>query len=148
MKVILLKDVKALGKAGEVKEVNDGYGRNFLIKTGLCKEATSEGINAIVMKKEAEDFKKAEEMRKALEMQKNMKGITVNLFVKCGETGKVFGSVTSKEIADAVTAKGFTVDKKMIVLENPIKLVGNYEIEIKIYPTISTKIRVNVAKAE
>ncbi|MEG2002816.1 MAG: 50S ribosomal protein L9, partial [Clostridia bacterium] len=131
MKVILLQDIKTLGKAGEVKEVNDGYGHNFLIKKGLCKEATQEGINAITMKKEAEDYKKAEELRKALEMQKTMKGATVNLSVKCGESGKVFGSITSKEIADAISKQGFVVDKKMVVLKDPIKQVGNYEVEIK-----------------
>ncbi len=145
MKVILLKDVKALGKAGEIKEVNDGYGRNFLIKTGAAKEATSEGINVVTMKKEAEDFRRSEERRIAVEAEKKLRGATVEVFVKCGESGKVFGSVTSNDIVSAVNKLGFSFEKKNIVMKDQIKQVGNYEVDLKIYPEITAKIRVVVS---
>ena len=144
MKVILLKDVKTLGKAGEIKEVNDGYARNFIIKKGLGQEATAVGINSVNMKKAADDKKLADLKRAKLELQKEMKGFTVDIKVKCGESGKVFGSVTAQNIADSLVASGFDVDKKMIVLKDPIKNTGNYEVEVKLYSGIATKIRIAV----
>ncbi len=144
MKVILLKDVKALGKAEEIKEVSDGYARNYLFKNGLAKEATSEGINSIRIKKETEAFKDAEKKRLAIEARNKINGITVDVFVKCGEKGKVFGSVTSQAIADAVNKAGFEIDKKMLVLKDSIKNVGLYEVEVKFMPDVAAKIKVDV----
>ncbi|MBR1971583.1 MAG: 50S ribosomal protein L9 [Clostridia bacterium] len=144
MKVILLKDVKALGKAEEIKEVNDGYARNYLIKNGLAKEATAEGINSIKIKKEAEAFKAAERKKAAMENRDKLKGKKVELSVKCGEKGKVFGSITAQSIADEVSKLGVSIDKKMLVIKEPIKNVGEYEVEVKFMPEVSAKIIVVV----
>ncbi len=144
MKVILLKDVKALGKAEEVKEVSDGYARNYLFKNGLAKEATSEGINSIRIKKETEAYKDAEKKRIAKENRDKINGITVEVSVKCGEKGKVFGSVTSQAIADAINKCGFEIDKKMLVIKEAIKNVGVYDVEVKFMPDVSAKIKVDV----
>ena len=144
MKVILLKDVKALGKAEEIKEVSDGYARNYLLKNGLAKEATAEGINSVKIKKEAEERAAAEKKKTAIESRDKLKGKTVELFVKCGEKGKVFGSVTPHQIADEISKSGVAVDKKMLVVKEPMKNVGAYEVEIKFMPEISAKITVDV----
>lgn len=144
MKVILLKDVKALGKAEEIKEVSDGYARNYLLKNGLAKEATAEGVNSIRIKKETEAFKEAERKRVAKENCGKINGKTVEVFVKCGEKGKVFGSVTAQNIVDAINAQGFSVDKKMLVMKENIKNVGVYEIEVKFMPDVSAKISIEV----
>lgn len=147
MKVIILKDVKNVGKAGEIKEVSDGYARNCLIKQGLAEEATAVKINSLNIKKGAEDFHRQEEI-KALKLQaSNLNGKSVTLSVKCGDNGKVFGAITSKEIADAVNELGFNVDKKKILLKDSIKALGNYSVEIKFLPEVTAKITVVVTKA-
>lgn len=148
MKVILLKDVKALGKKEEIKEVNDGYARNYLIKNGFAKEATAEGINSVKIKKEAEEQKKAEIKRLALESRDKMKGLEVVVSVKCGEKGKVFGSVTSQSVVDEINKCGFDIDKKMLVMKDAIKNVGDYEVEIKFMPEVSTTVKVKVKPIE
>ena len=144
MKVILLSDVKGTGKKGDVKEVSDGYARNFLFKKGLAREADSVSVNNLKMQKEAEEFHKQEEINRNKELAKllNLKEVTVK--VKCGETGKIFGSVTSQEIADGLAAEGFEVDKKKIVLSEPIKKLGIYRLEVKFMPNVSCKIVVKV----
>lgn len=144
MKVILLKDVKALGKAEEIKEVSDGYARNFLLKNGLAKEATAEGINSIRIKKETEAYKDAEKKRMAKENRDKINGETFDVFVKCGEKGKVFGSVTAQAIADAINAKGYEIDKKMLVIKESIKNVGVYDAEVRFMADVSAKIKVEV----
>ncbi len=147
MKVIILKDVKNVGKAGEIKEVSDGYARNCLIKQGLAEEATAVKINSLNIKKGAEDFHRQEEI-KALKLQaSNLNGKSVTLSVKCGDNGKVFGAITSKEIADAVNELGFNVDKKKVLLKDSIKALGNYSVEIKFLPEVTAKITVVVTKA-
>ena len=147
MKVIILKDVKNVGKAGEIKEVSDGYARNCLIKQGLAEEATAVKINSLNIKKGAEDFHRQEEI-KALKLQaSNLNGKSVTLSVKCGDNGKVFGAITSKEIADAVNELGFNVDKKIVLLKDSIKALGNYSVEIKFLPEVTAKITVVVTKA-
>ncbi len=144
MKVILLADVKGSGKKDDIIEVSDGYAKNFLLKRKLAIEATSTKVNDVVNKKNAEEFHRAEEVKAFMELAKKMKGLNVECFVKCGENGKVFGSVTTKEIADKLIALGYDVDKKKIVLEGQIKNVGTYPCEIKFLPDVSTKINVVV----
>ena len=145
MKVILLKDVKGLGKKGEIKEVSDGFARNCLFKKGEAEEATSVKINSLNIKKSAEDFHKREEIKALQAEAEDLKGKTVSLKIKTGENGRIFGSVTSKEIADAVKESfGYDIDKKKIILKNPIKNVGQFTVEIKLYTDISTKITVDV----
>ncbi|MBQ9782185.1 MAG: 50S ribosomal protein L9 [Clostridia bacterium] len=144
MKVILLKDVKGTGKCGEVLEVSDGYARNFLIKKGLAEEATAVKINSLNIKNKSLEFHKNEEIKALKEQANNLKGKKITLKIKCGENGKIFGSITSKEIADAVNELGFSVDKKKVLLKDPIKNLGLYTVEIKFLPDVSAKISVEV----
>jgi large subunit ribosomal protein L9 len=144
MKVILLKDVKGSGKCGEVIEVSDGYARNFLIKKGLAEEATAVKINSLNIKNKSLEFHKNEEIKALKEQANNLKGKKITLKIKCGENGKIFGSITSKEIADAVNELGFSVDKKKVLLKDPIKNLGLYTVEIKFLPDVSAKISVEV----
>ena len=148
MKVILLQDVKGTGKKDDVVEVSDGYARNCLFKKKLAVEATAAGVNAINGQKKAAEFHKAEEIRKWRETAASIKGNEVTCFVKCGENGKVFGSVTSKEIADKLRELGYEIDKKKIVLGDTLKTVGVYDAEIKFLPDVSAKIKVKVEAAE
>ena len=147
MKVILLADVKGTGKKNDVIEVSDGYARNCLFKKKLAIEATSTEINAVQNKLKAQEFHKAEEIKKWKELAAKMKNAEIKCTVKCGENGKIFGSVTSKEIADKLVEAGYDVDKKKIILKEPIKTPGNYVVEVKFLPDVSTKIMVSV-KAE
>ena len=147
MKVILLADVKGTGKKNYVIEVSDGYARNCLFKKKLAIEATSTEINAVQNKLKAQEFHKAEEIKKWKELAAKMKNAEIKCTVKCGENGKIFGSVTSKEIADKLVEAGYDVDKKKIILKEPIKTPGNYVVEVKFLPDVSTKIKVSV-KAE
>ena len=147
MKVILLADVKGTGKKNDVIEVSDGYARNCLFKKKLAIEATSTEINAVQNKLKAQEFHKAEEIKKWKELAAKMKNAEIKCTVKCGENGKIFGSVTSKEIADKLVEAGYDVDKKKIILKDPIKTPGNYVVEVKFLPDVSTKIKVSV-KAE
>ena len=148
MKVILLQDVKGTGKKDDVVKVSDGYARNCLFKKKLAVEATAAGVNAINGQKKAAEFHKAEEIRKWRETAASIKGKEVTCFVKCGENGKVFGSVTSKEIADKLRELGYEIDKKKIVLGDTLKTVGVYDAEIKFLPDVSAKIKVKVEAAE
>ena len=145
MKVILLADVKGTGKKNEVVEVSDGYARNCLLKKKLAIEATSTEINAVNNKIKAQEFHKAEEIKKWKELAVSMKGIEVKCSVRCGENGRIFGSVTSKEIADKLSETGYDVEKKKIILKEPIKTPGVYTVEIKFLPDVSTKVTVNVS---
>lgn len=133
MKVLLLQDVKAQGKKGDIIEVNDGYGRNFLIKKGLATAATSQVINEVKQKNDAEAKRKELEKQEAIALRDKMNGIVIKLAMGCGENGKMFGSVTAKEISEVLRAEGYDIDKKKIVLKDPIKNLGTYSIEIKVY---------------
>ncbi len=144
MKVILTADVKGTGKKGEIKEVSDGFARNFLFKKGLATEATSVSVNSLNIKKEAEAFHKQEEINRCMELAKKMNLAEIPVKVKCGETGKIFGSVTAQEIADGLKALGFDVDKKKIQLKEPIKKLGIYRVDVKLLPNVSSKIVVKV----
>ena len=144
MKVLLLQDVKAQGKKGEIIEVNDGYARNFLIKKGFSKEATASVINETNQKNAAEAKRKAEELAEAKNIANILNNKVITISVKCGETGKLFGAVTSKEIADEVSKLGYTIDKKKFVIKDQIKAIGKYSVECKIYTGVSFSIVVNV----
>ncbi|MBO7215100.1 MAG: 50S ribosomal protein L9 [Clostridia bacterium] len=144
MKIILLKDVKGTGKAGEIKEVADGYARNCLIKKGLAEEATSVKVNSLNIKKDAQVFHKQEEIKALKEEAKRLNGEKITVKIKCGENGRVFGSITSKEIAEVLNEKGFSVDKKKILLKDAIKSVGEFTVEVKFLPDAVAKIKVEV----
>ena len=144
MKVILLKDVKGLGKARDIKEVSDGYARNMLIKKGLAEEATAVKINNLNIKKGAEEYHHQEEVKALKEHAKNLNGKEITVKIKCGENGKIFGSVTTKEIAEAISNLGFIIDKKKILLKDPIKNLGTYTVDVKFLPEVMAKVKVNV----
>ena len=144
MKVILLEDVRGSGKAGDVVKVSDGYARNMLIPKGLAMEATPQNLKQLEKKKEAMAKKFAEDKAKALEMKKKLEETAVTVKTKAGENGKVFGSITSKDIADALKEMGYEVDKKKIQLDAPIKSTGITEVTIKLFTEVAGKIKVNV----
>ena len=144
MKVILLQDVKGTGKKGEIHEVSDGYARNMLIKKGLAKEATAVEINSLKIKNEALEFHRKEEEKRLRDLAAKLNKNTIVCKVKAGEKGRIFGSVTSQEIANALGEQGYTVDKRMIVLNETIKSVGVYKIDIKLMSGITAKVSVKV----
>lgn len=144
MKIVLLKDVKGTGKKGEIKEVADGYANNFLLKNGFAKKADNTAINESKGKAVANDYHKEQERLAALELKKELDKKIVTLEIKCGENGKVFGSITSKEIADALIKQEINLDKKKIELKEPIKSIGEYTITAKIYPNITSNFKLVV----
>jgi large subunit ribosomal protein L9 len=145
MKLILTKDVKKLGKKGEVVNVSDGYARNFLLPKGVAIEATKSSMNELSLKKKSEDRKKQEELEQAQALAEKMKEQIVTIAVKSGEGGRLFGSVTSKEIAKAAKDQlKMTIDKKKIVLDEPIRNLGNRFVEIKLHPKVTAQLTVKV----
>lgn len=147
MKVIFLQDVKGSGKKGQILEVNDGYARNFLIKKKLATDATAANINEANQKKAAEEKRLAEELVAAKELAKKLEASVIDIGVKCGD-GKIYGSVTTADIAEGLDKQGISIDKKKVVLKDCIKALGRYEIEIKVYAGITAKVHVNIVKAE
>lgn len=141
MKVILLQDIKGTGKKGEVKEVSDGYARNCLIKKGLVVEATNENLNKLKGQQSSAQHKMDLEIQNAKNTAKIIDGKRVSIKAKAGKNGKLFGSVTSGHIADALEQQfNVKVDKKKISLKLEIKAFGSYEADIKLYKGISAKI--------
>ncbi len=147
MKVVLLKDVKGSGKAGDVIDAKDGFARNFLIKNGLAKEADAQALNDTKFKKDAEAFHKSEQLKANKLLREQLDGKEVEILVKCGDNGKFFGSVTSKEIADKLSTIGFNIDKKKIILASNIKAIGNYSVSIRISAEETAKITLIVKQA-
>jgi large subunit ribosomal protein L9 len=146
MKVILLADVKGVGKKGEVINASDGYARNFLLPRKMAQEATDANMNVLNLKKEAERRKKLAEIEAAQKLADDLKGKEVKITAKSGESGRLFGSITSKDIADALNVQyKVNIDKKKIVADT-IRTLGTYEVEVKIYPEVSTKISVVIAE--
>ena len=144
MKVVLLKDVKGTGKKGEIKEVADGFAKNFLFKNNFARLADKSALNENQFQNEAAKYHKQQEILAAKELAKKLEGKTVSLKIKCGENGKTFGSVTSKEVSEALDKINLSLDKKKIEIKEPIKAVGSYSVVAKIYPEISAKFVVNV----
>lgn len=143
MKVILLKDVKAQGKKGDVINVNDGYANNFLFKNGLAVPANQANVNTNNKQKEAEAKRIAEETAAARELLKKLEAIELKFVIEVGERGKAFGSITNKEIAEELAKKGYEVDKKCINIQ-PIKTAGKFEAELKLYKGVSGKLKIDV----
>ena len=144
MKVLLLTDERGTGKKGEIKEVADGYANNFLIKTGKAKRADNSAISENKNRKEANDYHKEMERQEAVTLGEKLKGQNIIVKIKCGENGKTFGSITSKEIADALSARGFNVDKRKIELKDPIRTVGSYRVNVKLHAVVSVMITITV----
>lgn len=145
MKVILLQDVKGKGKKGQMLEISDGYARNFLLPKKLAIEATPDAVNTMRMNDKAAAEKAAKERAEALETSRKLREMTVTVTAKGGGAGKLFGSVTSQEIADALKAKsGIVLDKRKIVLSDPIKNVGTYTVQCKLGYEITAPLTVKI----
>ena len=148
MKVVLLQDVKSIGKKGELKEVSDGYGRNFLLPRKLAKEANAQAMNELKNAEAAKEYKIKTETEKAQKNAAELSGKTVKIYAKAGQGGKLFGSVTAKELAEEIKKQfGVEVDKRKIALENDIKAYGTFNFEVKFYNGISAAMSVAVCEA-
>ena len=144
MKVILNKMVKNVGRAGDVVDVSDGYAKNFLLKQNLAVPANAENMNVNKLQKQAEAKAKAEAKAEATRLAEILKTTTVTIKATIGKNGTLFGSVTNKEIADELAKMGHDVDKKKIVLDQPIKSLGNFKVTLKLYPEVSATLAVVV----
>ena len=148
MKVILLEDVKALGKKGQIVEVSDGYGKNFILKKKLGVEANSANMNDLKLQKAREEKVAQQQLDAAKEMAKILEDKSVTVKIKAGEGGRAFGSVSSKEIAAAYKAQcNMDIDKKKIQLPEAIKTFGVYEVPVKLHPQVTGKLKVKVQEA-
>lgn len=148
MKVILLQDVKGKGKKGQMLEVSDGYARNFMLPRKLAVEATADAVNTMRMNDKAAAEKAAKERAEALEVSKQLRALTLTVFAKGGGAGRLFGSVTNQEIADALKEKaGITLDKRKIVIADPIKSVGTYTVQCKLGYEITAPLTVKIEEA-
>ena len=147
MKVILQQDVKGHGKKGQMVEVSDGYGRNFLLPRKLAVEAPAENVNTMKMQDKAKKAKEAEEKAQAQAMAEQLKGFQVKIFAKAGQGGRLFGSVTSKEISESLKEQyKLDINKTKIVLPDPIKSFGSFEVKCKLGHEITGTINVLVVE--
>ena len=144
MEVILRQDVQSLGKAGEMVRVKPGYARNFLLPKGLAFEATEGNKKRIAAESKARDTRLASEKAEASALADRLGAATVSLKGKAGEEGKLFGSITAQDIADALAAQGHQVDKRRIELEHPIKTVGHHTVAVRLHSEVHAEVRVSV----
>ena len=144
MKVVLLKDVKGSGKAGDIIEAKDGFAQNFLIKKGLAKPADAQAMNENKAQKQAQEFHRQETLKANKELREKLDGIEVTIQVKSGAGGKFFGSVTNKEVSDKLLELGFDIDKKKITLQSNIKTAGTYPVTIRISAEETAKISAKI----
>ena len=145
MKVILVQDVKSIGKKGQIIDASDGYARNFLLPKKLAVLADASNMNALKTKQEANKYKRDMSLQSAKELSEKMKGYELVFKIKAGDNGKIFGSITSKDIADELNKKYFVeVDKKKVLLDDAIKNLGIYNVEIKLFEGVSGVLKVNV----
>ncbi len=148
MKVILLQDVKGKGKKGQMIEVSDGYARNYMLPRKIAMEATADAVNTMRMNDKAAAEKAAREKAEALEIARQLREMTLVVTAKGGGAGRLFGSVTNQEIADALKAKsGISLDKRKIVISDPIKNVGTYTVTCKLGYEISAPLTVKIEEA-
>jgi large subunit ribosomal protein L9 len=148
MKLILQEDVEKLGTRGELVDVAEGYARNFLLPRKLGLEATPGNMKRLEKMRTAFAKKEAVERGDAQKLAEMLAGVSLSLTRKSGESDQLFGSVTSNDIADALAAQGYTIEKRKIVLENPIKLIGEYEIPVKLHRDIVANVKLAVKKEE
>ena len=147
MKVILLQDVKALGKKGDVVEVSEGYARNMLLKKGMGIEATGKNMNDLKLQKANAEKIARETLEAAQSLGKEMEGKSIKIAVKTGEGGRIFGSVSSKEIAEEIKKQlGYEIDKKKIQIDNPIKALGVTNVSIKLHTKMTAELKVQVVE--
>ncbi|MGN0955379.1 50S ribosomal protein L9 [Dialister sp.] len=145
MKVVLLQDVKKVGKKGDIIEVSDGYGRNVLIRKGLGVEGTKANLNTAAQRQESKVFKDKVAADEAVIMAAQLKKVKVVIKVQCGEDGKIFGSVTGKDISEALEKQyKFKLEKKNIRLKSPIKTLGEYDVEVWVHQQVTSSVHVSV----
>ena len=148
MDIVLLEDVKALGKKGQIVKVNDGYARNFILPKKLGVEATTKNLNDLKLQKANDARLAAEQLAAAKELAKKIEESSVTVSIKAGEGGRAFGSVSTKEIGKAVSEQlKLEIDKKKMVLSEPIKALGNFEVPIKLHKDVTAKLTVKVVEA-
>jgi len=146
MKVILRQDYEKLGVAGDIVKVKPGFARNFLIPQGLALSASKQNMNRFETEKKQMNWRKEQEKRKSEEIAKELENVSCTITVQVGEEDKLFGSVTAQNIADSLQAQGYTIDRRKIVLEEPIKSLGIYSVPIKLYQDVEAKVKVWVVK--
>jgi large subunit ribosomal protein L9 len=149
MKVILRKEVKKLGKEGDLVEVADGYGRNYLIPRGVADEATPENVRILKRRKKEEARLAEDRLEDAQEYAENLKKVNLLIKIKAGENGKLFGSVNTKDIAEALEKDHkIKIDKRKIELEEPIKTVGEHMVDVKLHPEVKGQVKVTIEGEE
>ncbi|CAM4301685.1 50S ribosomal protein L9 [Paenibacillus tarimensis] len=146
MRVIFLQDVKGQGKKGEIKNVSEGYARNFLLPKGLVKEASEGNVKTLEAQSASEQKRKAKEKEDAQKLAERLGETTVVIKTKAGEGGRLFGAITSKQIAEALAAQGFTVDKRKIELGEPIRSLGVTQVPVKLHPEVKATLKVQTAE--
>lgn len=144
MKVIFLQDVKGKGKQGEVKEVSEGYARNYLIPKNLVVEASKGNMKQLEAKKKGEEKQAEKEYEEALELKEKLESLEVALLAKAGEGGRLFGSVTSKQIVQELKKKKITLDKRKLELNDPIRTLGYTDVPVKLHPKVTATLKVQV----
>lgn len=148
MKVILKENIDTLGHIGDIVKVAPGYARNYLLPRGLAIEATTRNAKAFEHAKRQMEYKKNKVLELAKQFAARIEGLAFVLSHQAGEEGKLFGSVTNMEIAEKLKAEGIDVDRKKILLADPIKQLGEYSVAIKVHPEVTASLKVNVTKAE
>jgi large subunit ribosomal protein L9 len=144
IEVILREDIKTLGQAGEMVRVKPGYARNYLLPQGLAYEATEGNKKRIAAETRVRSAKNQAERTEAERFAATLNGVTLTLSGKAGEEGKLFGSITSQDIAEALARQGYTVDRRRIELEHPIKSIGSHTVAVRLHPEVNAELRVSV----
>ncbi|AOZ92884.1 50S ribosomal protein L9 [Paenibacillus crassostreae] len=146
MKVIFIKDMKGQAKKGDVKEVSEGYAANFLFPRGLARAATDGNMKTLENQVSAEQKRKQQEKDEAIVLGKKLEELTIELATKAGEGGRLFGAITSKQIAEALAAKGVKIDKRKIELSEPIRHLGVTQVPVKLHPEVKATLKVQVTE--
>ncbi|GIO85507.1 50S ribosomal protein L9 [Paenibacillus faecis] len=146
MKVIFLQDVKGQGKKGEIKNVSEGYAQNFLIPRGLVRPATEGNVKTLEQQTAAEVKRKEKEKEEAIELGKKLEEVTVTLKAKAGEGGRLFGAITSKQVAEALEKTGIKIDKRKIEMHEPIRTLGVTQVPVKLHPEVKSTFKVQVTE--
>lgn len=147
MQIILLQDVKALGKKGELVNVSDGYARNFILPKKVGLEANAKNLNDLKLQKAAEEKKQKEILEEAKALAKDLESKTLELKIKTGEGGRTFGSISSKEIAQELkTQYSLDIDKKKLQINDPIKTIGTHTVPVKLHPQVTAELKVKVSE--
>ncbi|MGG1634355.1 50S ribosomal protein L9 [Paenibacillus sp. FSL A5-0031] len=146
MKVIFLQDVKGQGKKGQVKDLSEGYVRNFLLPQGLAKLASDGNLKTLEVQHASEQKRKDKEKQDAQELGKKLEEMTIVIKTKAGEGGRLFGAITSKQIGEALAAKGIKVDKRKIELDDPIRTLGVTQVVVKLHPEVKAKLNVQASE--